>query len=663
MKKNTVGITVVLALLGMTAMSVGDAQVNTQRRTSPEAAKLAPQFKSASFKSDKGTLPYRYFEPTTKSPDGARYPVILYLHGEEEAGTDNSAQITTTESATVWIEPKHLAQHPIYVLAPQIPRGKDWTMEPVYSDTLALLNQFIKNHPEADTNRVYIVGFSMGATGLYNMLHKNPQLFAAAMPISGSADPYLDNYQGWAALKNTPVIILHSYDDTVVPINAALNAAAALQAGGNQFLGYGAPTPSLWSPASTASPHDAWYTAFHKFEVIYNSLFWGDLSKTRNGELDPTTLYTSSKLAEGMTQVWDYALGTSIVIERADKAVIIDTTMGHIGRDGGIYQYIRDHVLKNKGIDLEVFITHQHNDHILGLASFVGAAQLKKVYVHQEDSAPVKAVLGPDAAKVTLVKDGDLIPLGGKNVEVIGVPGHTLGSIVMKYENSIFSGDSIGTGYVGVGAISIEEYIPSLQHLLDRMGSGHYAVYGAHTGELIAPMDEQYIKDLLTCATAIVKHSIAAPPYWRSAELSTRKISTVDRSSITYDLNNVHPLKGALRGLRISQGILGQGYEPQFPAFTDEAQGIRAPRYTGFLPYISYYYTTVAQGVSTLDITPTVRDTDYKSLAVNGNAIRSNEPYHASLNAGRNRFAIVVTAADGTRKPYTLDVIRGPQQK
>jgi glyoxylase-like metal-dependent hydrolase (beta-lactamase superfamily II)/predicted esterase len=656
MKNSILRAVAAILALSCAAAAVGQAaRVNAQPRISPAAAKLAPLFKSGSFKDDNGnSLSYRYFEPSADSTDGAKYPVILYLHGEDEAGADNSAQLTTTESATVWIEPRHLAEHPVYVLAPQILKGKDWTMEPVYSDTLALLSQFIKSHPAADANRIYVVGFSMGATGLWNLLLKNPKLFAAAMPISGSADKYLGDHQAWAALKNTPVIIIHSYDDTVVPISAALNAAAALQAAGNEFLGYGAPTPCLWSPGSTSSPHDAWYTAFHKFEVVYNSLFLGDLGRTHHGEVDPTSLYTSQDLGDGISQVWDYALGTSLIIERSDKAVIIDTTMGH----GGLYPYIRDHVLKNKNIDMEIFITHQHNDHILGLASFVGAAQLKKVYVHKEDSPPVRQILGADAAKVSFVKDGDLIPLGGKNVEVVGVPGHTLGSIVMKYEHYLFSGDSIGTGYVGVGALSIEEYVQSLQHLLDRMGSGKYTIYGGHTGELTAPMTEKYVHDLLDCAKAVVNHAIAARTYWRSAELSTRKVSSVGGSSITYNINDARRITGGLRALRISRGILGQGYEPQFPAFVDGTQGIRAPRYVGFAPYISYYYTTVDGTVSTLDITPTVRDADYKSMAVNGVAVRSGEAYQATLNAPRSRFAIIVTAADGATRTYTLDVIK-----
>ena len=576
--------------------------------------------------------------PRANSAGAGKFPVILYLHGEGEAGTDNAAQITTTDGATVWVEPRHLAENPSYVLAPQIARGKDWTADAVYADTLALLNQFIRSHPQADTNRIYIVGFSMGATGLYNMILKNPKLFAAAMPISGSADKYLGDTQAWAALKHMPIIVIHSYDDTVVPISAAQNAINALKAGGNTYINAGGATPCLWSPGSTPVPHDAWWTAFRKFEVVYYSLYFGDLGRTEHGALDPVTTYTHKDLGGGIVQVWDYALGTAMVLERADKAVIIDTTMGRIGRDGGIYQYIRDHVLKNRNIDIEVFITHQHNDHIIGLASFVGAAQVKKIYVHQEDSAPVIRLMGPDAAKVTLVKDGDRVPLGGKDIEVIGVRGHTFGSLVMKYENYLFSGDSIGTGYVGISVISLEEYLDSLHHLQERMGSGKYIVHGAHTGEVTTPLTDQYVRDMVECVTRVVKGTIAAPTYWRSNDIATRKVSAVRGSAITYNINDVHRIKGALRSLQISKGVLSQGYVPPVPPYVEVARGPAAPGTSGFLAYISQYYTTVDASVDTLDITPTVRDLDFRGLTVNGAAVRSGEPYHATLSPARTAF-------------------------
>jgi predicted peptidase len=188
MKINTLGVLASILALFVPAVAVTHAttQATSTRKISPEASKLAPLFKSGDFKDDKGNrLPYRYFEPSVKTRESAKVPVILYLHGEDEAGTDNNAQLTTTECATIWVEPDHLAQHPVYVLAPQILKGKNWTDEPVYSNTLALLDQFMKSHPAADTNRIYIVGFSMGGNGLWKMLLKNPKLFTLAIRKPG----------------------------------------------------------------------------------------------------------------------------------------------------------------------------------------------------------------------------------------------------------------------------------------------------------------------------------------------------------------------------------------------------------------------------------------------------------------------------------------------
>jgi glyoxylase-like metal-dependent hydrolase (beta-lactamase superfamily II)/predicted esterase len=623
------------------------AQPAATHLTFPETPKLAALFKADVLKGEKGsTLSYRYFSPTAKSPDNGKYPVILYLHGEQEAGTDNNAQLITTDCATVWVTPAHQAQHPVYVLAPQIAKGKLWTDEAVYSDTLALLNRFLKSHSNADTNRVYIVGFSMGATGMWKMLLKNPRLFAAAMPISGSADAFLGDKAAWAALKNTPVIIIHSYDDMQVPVAAALNASAALQSGGNSFLGFGAPTPCIWSPASTPSPHDAWYTAFHKFEVVYNSLFWGDLGRTHDGQIDPTTLYQSHSMGDGVTQVWDYALGTSWVVERGNNVMIVDTTMGH----GGLYQYIRDHVLVNKSAEIEIFLSHQHDDHIRGLASFIGADQLKNVYAGKQDTGPIVAMLGPDGNKVHAVKDGDLFPLGDSDAEVISVPGHTAGSIVVKYKRYLFTGDSIGTGYIGVGALSAEQYLGSLQHLLDRMGPGHYSVYAGHTGELIAPIGEQYVHDLVSVARGMIAGTINMQPYWRSGESATRKVSTVNRSSITYQISAIHTVKAALRSLTVSSGNLVSGYASNF------YDNSRAP---GFSPALQLYYVVVDADTSTLAITPTAADANYKSLTVNGAPVRSGESYNVALNPGLNSVAITVTADDGLSRTYSIDVRRG----
>jgi glyoxylase-like metal-dependent hydrolase (beta-lactamase superfamily II) len=580
-------------------------------------------------------LPYRYFEPSLPGNSTTKYPVILYLHGENECGTDNEAQLTITECATIWAEPDHLARNPVYILAPQAPAGSDWITEPVYGNVIALLKLFTESHADIDSKRIYIVGFSMGGTGVWNMILKNPALFAAAMPISGNADSFLGNYDAFAALKNMPVLAVHSIDDPVSPVSGTNNAIAALQAAGNRCVGTS--NTSIWGMGSVIPAHNAWYPAFHNYEVIYNWLFEQSLERTDNGAVSPTTLFTTRDLGSGVKEVWDYTLGTAYVIERSEKAVVIDAGSG----EGSIYQFIKDKVLVNKNIDIEIMITHNHFDHIAGLASFVGSPQVKKVYVHQADSDPVKMILGADAGKVQFVSDGDKIPLGGKNIEVISVPAHSWGSVVFWYENNLFTGDAIGSGdvWLGFSSMSIEDYIQPVQHLLDKIGNNKLTILGGHTGEYRSSMNEEYPRQMMACAKGLVDGSVVGFPYRRAmgGQLTIGNAATFGRATIVYNLNNIHSIKGALRSLTISKGNLN-------------------PR---FAPYTAYYSATVDENVTSVTITPAVLANKYDSMTINGYAVDSGAPYEASLTKGDNRFSIVVTASDKTAKTYTLTITRG----
>ena len=242
-------------LLLIICTSCSDAKNVSDKNISQEAAKVAPLFKSEIFQdSPDNVLPYRYFDPSDQGNGSQKYPLILCLHGEDERGTDNEAQLVTTECATIWIEPDHFAKNPAFVLAPQLPQNTDWTMEPYYNNVLNLLDEFVSEHPDIDPDRIYIVGFSMGGTGVWNMILKNPDLFAAAMPITGNADAFLGNYEAFEALKNLPVLVAHSIDDPISPVSGTNNAIAALRAVGNQSV-----MTNIWGMGSVVPPHDAWY--------------------------------------------------------------------------------------------------------------------------------------------------------------------------------------------------------------------------------------------------------------------------------------------------------------------------------------------------------------------------------------------------------------------
>ena len=627
-------LTLSVILLMMSAMSCSEVTKISDIDKNAEATEIAPLFKSAKYQDDSGIeLPYRYFQPTIQSDNSQKYPVILYLHGEDECGTDNETQLVRTECATIWVEPDHLEKNPAYVLAPQVPQGTDWTIEPIYNNVLQLLSEFIENHPDIDSDRIYIVGFSMGGTGVWNMILKNPKLFAAAMPISGNADNFLGNYEAFDALKNLPVLVVHSIDDPISPVSGSNNAIAALRAAGNQCVGA---NTSIWGLGSVVPAHDAWYPAFHNYEVIYNWLFEQSLTRTEQGKISPTTFFTTRDLGNGVKQIWDYSLGTVYVVERQDKAIIIDAGAG----ETSIFQFIKDEVLENKDVDLDILITHNHFDHIVGLTSFLGSSQLKNVYVHQDDSESVKRLLGSDADKVILVKDGDKIPFNGEEIEVISIPGHTWGCVAYWYKDNLFSGDAIGSSdaWLGSSALSVEDYIESVQHLADKIGDNKLRVYGGHSGENRSPLTEEYVHQMLACAKGLVDGTITSKPYRRTigGQMTLGSDATYGGATIVHNLNNIHRVKGALRSLRLSSGAISPN----------------------FAPYTAYYSASVDSNTKSITITPEILSEKYNSITVNGVQVESGLAYDASLVEGKNRFSIVVEDSDNSTKTYTLNITR-----
>jgi len=105
-----------------------------------------------------------------------------------------------------------------------------------------------------------------------------------------------------------------------------------------------------------------------------------------------------------------------------------------------------------------IILTHGHIDHIGALAE-VRQATGAKVLIHAEDadmltdsrknlSTYVGSMVTMPAAD-QLLQDGDIIKVGKETIEVMHTPGHTRGSISLKCEAGIISGDTLFAGSVG----------------------------------------------------------------------------------------------------------------------------------------------------------------------------------------------------------------------
>ena len=91
-------------------------------------------------------------------------------------------------------------------------------------------------------------------------------------------------------------------------------------------------------------------------------------------------------------------------------------------------------LLRKKGLAPKfVIITHGHGDHI-GANSKMGLP----ILIHAADA---QYLVNPPASR--LLEDGETIEVGELILEVIHTPGHTPGSICLKCDEMIFTGDTL----------------------------------------------------------------------------------------------------------------------------------------------------------------------------------------------------------------------------
>ncbi|MBR4688298.1 MAG: MBL fold metallo-hydrolase, partial [Bacteroidales bacterium] len=86
-------------------------------------------------------------------------------------------------------------------------------------------------------------------------------------------------------------------------------------------------------------------------------------------------------------------------------------------------------------------VTHGHGDHVGGVIGF------PEFWIHPADTSMVGAGARHYGIKVNLLSDGEIIDLGGRQIEVVATPGHTSGSITFfdKERGYGFSGDAFGS--------------------------------------------------------------------------------------------------------------------------------------------------------------------------------------------------------------------------
>jgi predicted peptidase len=189
-----------------------------------------------------------------------RWPLILFLHGAGERGT-NVWQVDVHGPA------KYIAEHPDFpfiLVAPQCPSEQAWSQEVL----LELLNEVSASH-KVDPQRVYLTGLSMGGFGTWDLALAHPERFAAVAPICGGGEvlPVLLAKLGFstperkATLKGLPIWAFHGAKDNVVPPGESermVHALKDLGAGDVKLTIYPEATHNAWAQTYSTPEFYQW---------------------------------------------------------------------------------------------------------------------------------------------------------------------------------------------------------------------------------------------------------------------------------------------------------------------------------------------------------------------------------------------------------------------
>ncbi len=201
-------------------------------------------------------------------------PIILFLHGAGERGTDGLIQ---TEVGLGGAIRRHADRYPAIVVFPQAPPNTFWQDRPARA-ALAALDAAAREF-RADRSRQYLTGLSMGGNGAWYLAYHHPDRWAALVVICGFATargavvPAIapatepDPLAALARkIAHIPVVLVHGDADRAVSVEESRRMAAALKAAGADVTYRELPgvDHNSWDPAFQSEELPAWLFAKRK---------------------------------------------------------------------------------------------------------------------------------------------------------------------------------------------------------------------------------------------------------------------------------------------------------------------------------------------------------------------------------------------------------------
>lgn len=170
-------------------------------------------------------------------------------------------------------------------------------------------------------------------------------------------------------------------------------------------------------------------------------------------------------IAPGVWNLIPNGMAAAYLIVGEEKALLIDSGAGEVD--------VKAICAELTSLPIELVNTHYHGDHTAANKEF------ETVYMHPADVRKMT-----DWTQISPIGEGFVFDLGGRQLEVIGIPGHTPGSIAIydKDANIMFTGDTVGRKpiFLVEGDYDLDDFEASIKKLMTYGAD----MYGAHDMEV-----------------------------------------------------------------------------------------------------------------------------------------------------------------------------------
>jgi predicted esterase len=314
--------------------------------------------------SKSGKLEYGFYVP--RNYDKAKsYPLVMFLHGW-------SANQTVYLD---WYNKDIQSKHPCFVFTPKTPTTwadwSGWNDNQLSEPMLAAIHVLdsLKEKYSIDSNRLYVYGISMGGEGVFDLLHKLPDKFAAAMSICGGGQAW------WAGnIAKTPLWMFHGSADNVnTPdmTERVYNGLIEIGAKKMRYTNYPGYGHEIWDVAQNEPDFYDWMFTYSRIDNSQTNDIELDMSDTKLWTID--VVHLGSKQIDISFDPKDYAV---VMRPTWSKNDLNSTDVAARNIENGrlhLYQHIRMSDCTQSEVSFEINIPQEYIDE--GKMEFVFSLQ------------------------------------------------------------------------------------------------------------------------------------------------------------------------------------------------------------------------------------------------------------------------------------------------